>query len=111
MEKVVYCTQHAKDRLRKRCGISKKSTLRLAELAVSRGQHYTETKGSVRKWLDANIKQEDTQIYIYGDKAYVFTYSMLLVTVLQLPPEITRCYNNSRRKAAKASDQLRAMPA
>ena len=111
MGNIVYCSQHAKERLKERCGVNKKSTLRCAELAVSRGQHYTETKGSVRKWLEAQIIDEEKQIYVHGDKAYVFTNSMILVTELQLPPEIVRCNNNNRRKASRASDRHRPMPA
>lgn len=97
MNSIIYCSHHAKERLRERCGVNKKSALRCAELAVSRGQHYTETKGSVRRWLEDQI-QGNHEIYIHGDKAYVFTDRMILVTVLQLPSEIARCNNNNRRK-------------
>lgn len=99
MENIVYCSLHGKNRVRERCGVSKKSTLRCAELAVARGQHYTETKGSVRKWLDEQIHGIDREIYIHGDKAYIFaTDSKLLITVLQMPSEIARTYNRSNKK-------------
>lgn len=108
MDNIVYCSHHAKGRLRERCGVNKKSALRCAELAVSRGQHYAETKGSVRRWLEDQIR-DNGEIFVYGDKAYVFTESMILVTVLQLPPEIARCNNNNRKKAARSESLRMAM--
>lgn len=102
-DNIVYVSVHATDRVKERCGISKKRSLRMAELAVERGQNYTDTKGSVRKWLDHQIKNDDRQIYVYGDKAFIFSkYNMVLITVLQIPAELVRCNNNNRRKAARA---------
>ena len=99
MENIVCCSQHGKERVRERCGINKKSALRCAENAVSRGQHYMETKGSVRRWLDDQIRNTGHQIYVYGDKAFIFTSeTLMLVTVLQMPAEIARCNNKNRRK-------------
>ena len=103
MGNTIYCSHHGKERLRKRCGVSKKSALRCAEIAASRGRHYTETKGSVRRWLDDHIRDEDRQIYIYGDKAYIFSDSMVLVTVLQMPGDLVRQSNYQRAKASKSN--------
>lgn len=105
MGNTVYCSIHGKDRIRERCGVNKKSTLRCAELAVSRGQHYTETKGSVRKWLEEQIHGGDREIYVHGDKAYIFaTDSMVLVTVLQMPSDITRVFNRNNKKTDRKNE-------
>lgn len=99
MNRTVNITYHAADRIHERCGISKKSAKRCAELAATRGQHYTETKGPVRKWLEDQIREDGRQIYVHGDKAYIFADSLVLVTVLQLPPEIVRCNIRNLKKA------------
>lgn len=109
MDNIVYCSQHGKERLRERCGVNKKSALRCAEIAASRGRHYTETKGSVRRWLEDHIRDEDRQIFIYGDKAYIFSDNMVLVTVLQMPGELVKQSNYQRVKASRAAERCIAI--
>lgn len=100
---------HAADRIHERCGIRKKSAKRCMELALDRGQHYTKTKGPVRRWLEDQIKDSDKQVYAYGDKAYIFSPNgLVLITVLQMPPEITRCHNHNLKKARAAARRTNA---
>lgn len=104
MDKKVNVSYHAAERIHERCGIGKKSAKRCTELALDRGQHYTKTKGSVRRWLEDQIKGGEKQIYAYGDKAYVFSPSgLVLITVLQMPPEIARCHNQNLKKERAAT--------
>lgn len=103
MENIVYCSHHGSSRIRERCGAKKKSTLRIAENAISRGQHFSETKGSVKRWLEQQLHDKSNQIYVYGDKAYIFSDNNILVTVLQIPAGITRCNNNNRRKGSSGA--------
>lgn len=107
MDNITYCSIHGSERIRQRCGVSKKSARRCAENAVARGTHYTQTKGSLRRWLDGKIHY-GRQIYVYGDKAYVFAEdSLTLITVLQMPPGIARLSNQSRKKTAQESIRQR----
>ena len=104
MEKKVNVSNHAAECIHERCGIGKKSAKRCTELALDRGQHYTKTKGPVKRWLEDQIKGGEKQIYAYGDKAYVFSPNgLVLITVLQMPPEITRCQNQNLKKARAAA--------
>lgn len=100
MENIVYCSHHGSSRIRERCGAKKKSALRIAENAISRGQHFSETKGSVKRWLEQQLHDKSNQIYVYGDKAFVFSNNNILVTVLQIPSDIARCNNNNKRKGS-----------
>ena len=61
----------------------------------NRGICRTQTKGALRKWLDARVRP-GTDIKVYGDKAYVIALAESdnqcerLITVLQIPHEIMR---------------------
>lgn len=88
--KEVFASNHAKQRVKERCGISKKSADRLAGLALARGVEKEFTKGPLRKWLDSYYTSEDGKIVAYGDKAYIFSKEQVLITVLQIPAVITK---------------------
>lgn len=85
-------SKHAKKRIKERCGISKSSADRVAELALERGTERKNTKGSLRKWLDVKYSnsEADSRIVVWGDKAYVYSSQNIVVTCLQIPAAITR---------------------
>ena len=83
-------SNHARKRVKERCGVSKKSANRMAELALERGVLREHTKGPLRKWLDNRYTSENGQIVAWGDKAYIFSDQKILITVLQIPSAITR---------------------
>ena len=104
----IYISNHARQRIKDRCGAGKKAAAeRICNLAIERGTNAEETKGTVRRWLDQQYYDENRVIYLYGDKAFSYTEDLddlVLVTVLQLPAEIFRTVNKNRKKnAGKAS--------
>ena len=96
-EKIIYVSHHGKKRIRKRCGVSKKSALRCAEKAREYGMHYDEVKGAVRRWLE-NSLGVNRDIFVHGDKAYIFSENNILITVLQMPPDIVRKHHKNIKK-------------
>ena len=85
-------SKHAKKRVKERCGVNKKSADRLAGMVLERGVSIEYTKGPLRKWLD--VKQsnsdEDSALYVWGDKVFIFSSENVLITCLQIPSVITR---------------------
>lgn len=86
-------SNHAKSRLKQRCGFNKKAADRMSEKAFHDGIRHSETKGQLRKWTTALCLKnpQANNIRLYGDKAYIFC-DEVLVTVLQIPPELMRNY-------------------
>ena len=85
-------SKHAKKRVKERCGVSKKTADRVAKLARERGVERENTKGPLRRWLDAKYLNSDANstLVVWGDKAYVFSAQNVLVTCLQIPSVITK---------------------
>lgn len=90
--KEAVASNHAKQRIKERCGVSKKSADRVAALALERGVEKENTKGSLRKWLDNKYAADknDGKIVVYGDKAYIFSNQNVLITCLQIPAALTK---------------------
>lgn len=85
-------SKHAKQRVKERCGVNKKSADRVAKLAIERGVARENTKGQLRKWLDAKQENssEGSRILVWGDKAYIFSCQNVMITCLQIPAVITK---------------------
>lgn len=84
-------THHAKDRLKERSGLNKKSVDRIAKKALEEGIPHKQTTGRLNKWITSlyfNNKAANN-IRLYGDKAYIFSKETL-ITVLQIPPSLTK---------------------
>ena len=85
-------TNHAKTRMKQRCGLSKKSSKRMAEKALECGIKHSETTGRLHKYMSGLYvahKRKGADIRIYGDKVYIFCEDVL-ITVLQVPSDLTR---------------------
>jgi len=80
---------HAAKRIKERCGVGKRSADRVTSLAYERGVVKERTKGALRKWLDSKDRRENGKIVVWGDKAYIFSETCVLITVLQIPSSIT----------------------
>ena len=93
MEKGLIVSDHARQRIKERCGISKKSADRVCALATRRGVVRENTKGALRKWLDNNVR-DNRDLLVYGDKAFVISAENVVVTVLQIPQCLTRNMSN-----------------
>jgi len=89
----IIMTNHGRQRIKERCGVRKSCAEKVAERAQQRGVERSQTKGSLRKWLDEKYisgEGENGTIWIYQEKAFIFTKQNVLVTVLQLPAELAR---------------------
>ena len=92
-------TRHAGERIRKRCGLPKKATLRSAAAALRNGIGYSECTGRLKKymeWLSLSHKRCG-KTRIYNNHIYLFTVMDCLITVLPLPNE----YRDAANKALK----------
>ena len=101
----VYISDHARQRIKERCGNEKKSTAeRLSSLALERGIKAEETSGDAKRWLESHKRSEDHELYIYGDKIYIYSISRdaaVLITVIHLPQEIRKLLSRNKGKKSK----------
>jgi hypothetical protein len=79
-------SNHAKERMKERCGFNKKSCDRMAIKAFEEGLSHKQTKGRLNKWVTSLYfkNKSANNIRLYGDKAYIFC-DKVLVTVIQIP--------------------------
>lgn len=100
-------SRHAKDRIKERVGIPKKSSDRLVQKVLEKGVERRQTKGRLNKWLTSkyynNPRYNETRIYVYGDKAYIFANNTL-ITVIQIPQDIAR----DAKKMIKPSEEKKS---
>lgn len=77
---------HAKDRIRERCGLPKKSVERNAMLALQKGLTHNEATGRLKKYFDWLYFQNrnGNNIRVYNNHVYIFK-GTALITVLPLP--------------------------
>lgn len=87
-------SNHAKTRMKERCGFNKKSCERMAEKAFNEGICHNQTKGPLNKWVTSLYfkNKKSNNIRLYGDKAYIFC-DETLVTVLQIPTNLMKNLN------------------
>jgi hypothetical protein len=78
-------TLHGQHRMKERCGLSKKSTRRLAEIAFTEGITHKEATGKLCKLFNNIYLQYKTadNIRIHGRYVFIFQGS-ILITVYQL---------------------------
>lgn len=84
-------SNHAKQRMKERCGFNKKSQERMAEKAFNEGITHKQTRGRLNKWITSLFFKNcnANNIRIYGDNAYIFC-GKTLVTVIPVPSNIRR---------------------
>ncbi|MNJ90162.1 hypothetical protein D3C87_77560 [compost metagenome] len=85
-EKQAVLTDHSEQRIKDRLGLSKKIADKAAQKALDKGLSHAETKGSLRRFIDALYLREKkaNNIKIYNRKVYLFK-DVVLITVLNLP--------------------------
>ena len=88
-------SNHAKERLKERCGIQKKIVYKVAEKALSHGITHSQTKGRLNKWVTSLYfkNKNANNIRLYGDKAFIFNDDVL-ITVLQIPQDLMKNLKN-----------------
>jgi hypothetical protein len=87
-------TQHAKERIRERVGIPKRSVDKNAEQALTYGVTHKEATGRLKKYFEYLFLSHGigANIRLYANNVYIFTREKL-ITVLPLP--------NAHRNAVK----------
>lgn len=92
----VVITDHARKRVKERCGIKKSSADRFAKLAFDRGNERKAYTGALRKWLDKLYTPDmGGEVYVYSNKAFVFAEvqnenKAILVTAIPVPSALSR---------------------
>lgn len=96
---MIEITEHAKDRMRERCGVKRKSVERLAKIAYEKGLTHAETAGALNGYLTSLYFYNGTanNIRLYGDKIYIFCNDVL-VTVYDTPKRFQGTVNKLMRK-------------
>ena len=99
-------TRHGDKRTRKRVGVNRSAVERTARKALMNGVARHETKGGLRRYLDAlyhyNMSAENMRVW--GEKVWLFTDKNILITVLDLP----RKYKNRANGIVKKGDEPNA---
>ena len=84
-------SEHAKQRMKERCGFNKKTCERMAQKALESGISHKQTKGRLNKWVTSLFfkKRSANNIRLYGDNAYIFC-GETLITVIPIPPSLKK---------------------
>lgn len=84
-------SKHAKKRMKQRCGLHGKSAVRIGERVFESGLRREDTKGRLAKWLDLVGKYNQGKLLIvHGETCYIFSSDNVLITLLNIPPELTK---------------------
>jgi len=101
-------SNHARKRLKERCGLGKSSHDRVAEMAMRDGLHHKECTGRLKKYVDYLFLayKKGNNIRLYGDNVYIF-HNSTLITVMKIPNYHKDAVNKltSRKRKAKSSTQ------
>lgn len=98
-------SNHAKKRMKERCGFSRKSQERMAEKAFRYGITHKQTKGRLHRWVTSLFFKNcnANNIRLYGDNAYIFC-GETLVTVISIPWNLKKDFVKMIEKAGIEND-------
>ena len=102
---IAISTNHAKKRTKDRTGLSKKLADKNAQKALDFGITHGETKGSLKKLIDALYfkNKSANNIRIYHRDIYIFQ-NEVLITIIDLPNRYAAAADKlQKRKKADAS--------
>lgn len=95
----IQMTNHAKERTKKRIGLSKKNADKNAQKAYDFGIKHSDTKGSLHKYMDSlylsHLNSNNTRIY--NRKVYLF-HDKLCITVLNLPNKFSELCDKIQKR-------------
>lgn len=96
---IVQITNHAKERIGKRCGIPKKAFERSVQKAFDKGLRREECVKELRKYLDYLFlsHKNGNNIKVYGNHAYIFCDTRL-ITVLTLPNKYRKLLVDAKKR-------------
>lgn len=95
----LFLSDHSYERLKARCGFSKKSAIRMARRAYQDGINESNARGSLKSYLRRQLNQKANRAVIYGEYVYLFHYQTL-ITVFELP-------NRFKKEAVTIAAQMR----
>ena len=100
-------TQHAKQRMKERCGFNRKSQERMARIAFNEGITHAQTKGRLNKWITSLYfrNKNANNIRIYGDNAYIFA-DETLVTVIHVPLNLKKDFESLLKYKEKKDKEM-----
>lgn len=92
-------TNHAKKRMKQRCGIGKKSSNKMAQKVLALGISHNQLTGQLCRWVDGLYlsKRTANNIKLYGNQAYIF-HNDTLITVIPVPNSLIPLLNKTRQK-------------
>lgn len=105
--KEVIITKHGKKRTKDRVGLSKKIADKNAQKALDFGVAHQDTKGSLKKFMDAVYfrYKNSNNTRIYNRKVYLF-HNEVLITVLNLPNNFSVIADKLQKKKMEQIKQL-----
>lgn len=88
-------SNHARQRMKERCGFNRKAQERMAERAFNEGITHKQTKGRMHKWVTSLFFRNcnANNIRLFEGFAYVFC-GETLVTVIQIPIDLRKDFRN-----------------
>lgn len=92
-------SNHARQRMKERCGFNRKAQDRMAEKAFYEGITHKQTKGRLHKWVTSLFFKNcnANNIMLYGDNAYIFC-GETLVTVIPIPSNLKKDFERMVKK-------------
>lgn len=92
-------SNHARQRMKERCGFNRKAQDRMAEKAFYEGITHKQTKGRLHKWVTSLFFKNcnANNIRLYGDNAYIFR-GETLVTVIPIPGNLKKDFERMVEK-------------
>lgn len=84
-------SNHAKQRMKERCGFNKKAQGRMAQKAFDEGIAHNQTTGRLNKWVTSLFFKNcnANNIRLYGGFVYIFADDTL-ITVMGIPSNIKK---------------------
>ena len=98
-------SEHAKQRMKERCGYNKKTQDRMAQKAFENGIPHSQTKGNLNKWITSLYfkNKNANNIKLYGEQAYIFC-NETLVTVIPVPVNLKKNLKSMIKRKEKEND-------
>lgn len=92
-------SNHARQRMKERCGFNRKVQDRMAEKAFNEGITHKQTKGRLNKWVTSLFfkNYNANNIRLYGGYCYIFARETL-VTVIPVPGNLKKDFERMVEK-------------
>lgn len=107
--KKIHVTSHAKDRIKERLGVNKKSSKKVTKIALEKGLNIDELTGPLLKFAEQKISANNNavnNVAVYNEKLFLFE-NKRLVTVIPLGLKLKKIAQKllQRKYESKKSNQ------